>query len=184
MCRIGFVEMVSIWWFIALVGALIIQRLFELRLSVRNEQKMKAKGGFECYEDHYWLMILLHSTWFVAILIEVWFFTHDPPKWLVLVAIFGMIAGQVLRLISIRSLGWRWSTRIYVVPHEAPVKHGIYKYFRHPNYYGVILEIAFVPLIHAAYGTALIWSFLNFFFLKYRIRLEESALSNSGEIST
>ena len=47
---------------------------------------------------------------------------------------------------------------------------------RHPNYCGVILEIACVPLIHAAYGTALVWSLANFVMLRYRIRLEEHTL--------
>ena len=56
------------------------------------------------------------------------------------------------------------------------IKHGIYRFMRHPNYWGVILEIACVPLIHAAYGTALVWSLANFVMLRYRIRLEEHAL--------
>ncbi|HHZ78306.1 MAG TPA: hypothetical protein EYN57_05050, partial [Candidatus Lambdaproteobacteria bacterium] len=56
------------------------------------------------------------------------------------------------------------------------IKHGIYRFVRHPNYLGVILEIACVPLLHAAYGTAVVFSLANVILLRHRIRLEELAL--------
>ena len=42
-----------------------------------------------------------------------------------------------------------------------------------PLYLGVILEIASVPLLHAACGTAVVFSLANLIFLRHRIRLEE-----------
>ena len=45
-----------------------------------------------------------------------------------------------------------------------------------PLYLGVILEIASVPLLHAAYGTAFVFSLANLIILRHRIRLEELAL--------
>ena len=45
-----------------------------------------------------------------------------------------------------------------------------------PLYLGVILEIASVPLLHAAYGTAVDFSLANLILLRHRIRLEELAL--------
>ena len=59
---------------------------------------------------------------------------------------------------------------------EPPVQKGIYRWIRHPNYTGVALEIAAVPLIHGAWVTAIAFSLLNGFFLFLRIRAENKAV--------
>jgi methyltransferase len=56
------------------------------------------------------------------------------------------------------------------------VRKGIYRYLRHPNYLGVILEILAVPLLHSAYVTAIVFSLANMLLLSVRIRTEEQAL--------
>ena len=87
-------------------------------------------------------------------------------------------AGQALRLTAIRTLGWRWSTRVMSVPGPsgAPVQHGIYRYMRHPNYLGVELEILAAPLLHSAYLTSAVFGVANALLLRDRIRREEQAL--------
>ncbi len=166
----------SLWGFTALVGLLAAQRLWELRQSRSNEERMREQGGFERFPEHYPAIVILHITWFVLMLAEVWYFQTSPRLWLLIVAITGLVSGQILRYLAIITLAERWSTRIYVVPDKTLINHGIYRFVRHPNYLGVSLEIACVPLIHAAYGTALLFSVLNYILLRHRIRLEEQAL--------
>ncbi len=173
--------MVSLWGFTGLTALLALQRLWELRRSRHNEMMMEAQGGVEFYQQHYRLMIALHGSWFAAMLAEAWFFRTPPPVWLVIAAFSGLAAGLTLRYLAIQALGVRWSTRIYVVPDAPLIQHGIYRFMRHPNYLGVILEIACVPLLHAAYGTAFFWSLANLALLRHRIRLEEKALMNGGD---
>lgn len=134
----------------------------ETKPAQRNQDK--GKGGFERFPEHYRVLVALHVSWFAAMLAEVWYFRTAPPLWLVIVAFSGLAAGQTLRYLAIRTLSERWSTRIYVVPDAPLIKHGIYRFVRHPNYLGVILEIASVPLLHAAYGTAVVflWPILLF----------------------
>ena len=168
--------MVSLWGFMLLVALLAAQRLWELRRSRCNEIRMREKGGFERFPEHYRVLVALHVLWFAAMLAEVWYFRTAPPLWLVIVAFSGLAAGQTLRYLAIRTLAERWSTRIYVVPDASLIKHGIYRFVRHPNYLGVILEIASVPLLYAAYGTAIVFSLSNLIILRHRIRLEELAL--------
>ena len=168
--------MVSLWGFTVLVGMLAAQRLWELGLSHRNEIGMRQHGGFERFPDHYRFMVALHFSWFVAMLVEVWYLQTAPSLWLLIVAFIGLLVGQVLRYLAIQTLAERWSTRIYIVPNEPLIQHGIYRFLRHPNYLGVILEVASVPLIHAAYGTAVVWSLANLILLRHRIRLEELSL--------
>ena len=171
--------MVSLWGFTVLVGMLAVQRLWELCLSRRNEIRMRKHGGFERFPEHFRFMVVLHFSWFAAMLVEVWYLQTAPSLWLMLVALLGLLAGQVLRYLAILTLAERWSTRIYVVPNESLIQHGIYRFVRHPNYLGVILEVASVPLVHAAYGTAVVWSLANLILLHYRIQLEELALQET-----
>ena len=168
--------MVSQLGFTVLVVMLAAQRLWELGLSRRNEIWMRKHGGFERFPEHYRFMVVLHFSWFVAMLVEIWYLQTGPYLWLTIVAFLGLLGGQVLRYLAIQALAERWSTRIYVVPNEPLIQHGIYRFVRHPNYLGVILEIASVPLIYAAYGTAVVWSLANLILLRHRIKLEELAL--------
>ena len=143
----------------------------ETKPAQRNQDE-----GFERFAEHYRVLVALHVSWFAAMLAEVWYFRTAAPLWLVIVAFSGLAAGQTLRYLAIRALAERWSTRIYVVPDAPLIKYGIYRFVRHPNYLGVILEIASVPLLHAAYGTAVVFSLANLIILCHRIRLEELAL--------
>jgi methyltransferase len=164
--------------FAGFVAALSLQRLFELRLSRHNEQRMRQRGGREHAPETYHWIVTLHAAWFAAMLLEV--FAGRPKFHLGLAApAFGMFAvGQALRLTAIRTLGWRWSTRVMTVPGEAPVRHGIYRYIRHPNYLGVELEILTVPLVHSACLTSAVFGIANALLLRDRIRREEQALED------
>src|SRR5260221_2458612 len=93
---------------------------------------------------------------------------------------FGLGA-QALRWWAIASLGESWTVRVIVVPGAAPSRRGPYRFVRHPNYIAVILEMLFVPIIHGAYLTALLFSALNALVLRARIRDEERALGPSWQ---
>ena len=69
-----------------------------------------------------------------------------------------------------------WSVRVFTVPGTPAVDGGAFRYLRHPNCLGVILEIAAVPLLHGAVLTALGFSLANAALLRVRIRIEERAL--------
>jgi methyltransferase len=60
------------------------------------------------------------------------------------------------------------------------VDKGIYRYLRHPNWLGVILEIAAIPLIHGAYLTAIAFSLANAVIMSKRIQTEEQALATKA----
>ena len=170
--------MVTRLLFAGFVAGLGLQRLFELRLSRRNEQWMRQRGGREHAPKTYGWIVALHAAWFAALLLEVFAGRRRFRFWLAAVA-FGVFAvGQALRLTAIRTLGWRWSTRIMTVPGPigAPLRHGVYRYIRHPNYLGVELEILAAPLLHSAYLTSAVFGVANALLLRDRIRREEQAL--------
>jgi methyltransferase len=162
--------------FVISVLVLALQRLLELRLSRHNEANILAHGGHEYGADHFGWMKALHTTWFVAMLTEVFLLDRPFIPWLAAIAFILLIMGQSLRYAAILTLGSRWTVRIMTLPTQPPITRGIYHYVRHPNYLGVILEIAAVPLLHTAYLTALVFTLANAILLAVRIRTEEHAL--------
>ena len=157
-----------------LVVFLIVQRLAELAWAQRNTARLRAAGGVEFGATHYPFMVALHAFW----LLGLWFAGYDrpvDPAWL---AVFVLL--QAGRLWVLVSLGGRWTTRVIVLPGAAPVARGPYRWFRHPNYWVVVLEIAVVPLALGLPLFALAFSLANAALLAVRIRVENRALTWAG----
>ena len=163
--------------FTGLVLLVAVQRLFELRLSRKNERALRARGAQEHAPGHFRAMSALHSSWFFAMLLEVYLLRPAFSPWLATSMFAVLLGGQALRYAAIKSLGSRWSVRILTLPGSEPVQTGIYRFLRHPNYVGVMLELFALPLIHSAWRTALVFSLLNAAILWVRIRAEERALA-------
>jgi methyltransferase len=173
--------MVSYWLFLVLISGVAVQRLLELRLSKRNEAVILSKGGREYPSRHFILMKILHAMWLPAALVEAVLFQRPFIPLVGGVAISIFLLGQFLRYAAIKTLGWRWTVNVMTLPGEPPVEKGIYRYIRHPNYLGVILEIFALPLVHTAYLTAAIFSLANALVLYSRIRVEEKALEENNQ---
>jgi methyltransferase len=154
-----------------LVGFLVIQRLAELGWARRNTARLRAAGAVEFGAAHYPLMVALHVGWLLAL--AVYSYGHDVAGW----GLAAFVVLQAARLWVIASLGARWTTRVIVVPGSAAVRHGPYRWLRHPNYWVVALEIAVVPLALGLPWLALVFSLLNAALLAWRIRVENRALA-------
>ena len=121
-------------------------------------------------------MVVLHSGFLVAMLVEAWVRRPDVPPWLAWSMLVLVIASQALRWWCITTLGRRWNTRVIVVPGLAPVTSGPYRFLPHPNYVAVVVEGGALPLVHAAWITAAVFTVLNAVLLTVRIRAENAAL--------
>ena len=157
---------------VMLVG---VQRLLELALSWRNERRLRARGAVERGGGHYPVIVAVHALWLVSTLVEGLLRGPEPPVWWPLpLAAFLLV--QPLRYWAILSLGGNWNTRVLVVPGGKLVRRGPYRYFPHPNYVVVAVEILTFPLIFGAWITAVVFSLLNAALLYVRIRTENRAL--------
>lgn len=161
----------------AVVGAIGvgIQRLLELKLSRRNERRLRARGAVERGRDHYPLMVALHALWLVSTAAEG--HRRKPGR----SALAAFLAVQPLRYWAIAALGENWNTRILVVPGERLIRRGPYRYIKHPNYLVVATEVLAFPLVFGARKTALVFSILNAALLADRISEEERALKDLAE---
>ena len=169
-----------LYGYLGLVLCIIAQRFVELRRSKRNEAWLKARGGREMAPRHYTAMRCLHTVWFGGCIAEA-YWRQDPPGPAVYLPAFAVLAlGQMLRYAAMSALQERWTVRIITLPRVPPVTHGIYRYIRHPNYVGVMFELAALPLLFAGWITAIVCSGANIAILWVRIRAEEAALEAAG----
>lgn len=136
---------------------------------------MLKHGGVEVESSHYFLFIVLHTSFFFAVFFE-WFLVRDGILWLspLLVSLFLILQG--LRVWCITSLGRKWNTKIIVIPDEPLIDYGPYKFVKHPNYIIVFFELLVIPLLFQAYVTAIIFPIMHLLVLMIRLPAEERAL--------
>jgi methyltransferase len=164
------------WAFTALVAIVALQRVWELSRSRRHVRALLARGGREHARAQMPWMSALHAGWLVAMPLEVVLLRREAHASLAIAAGVAFLAGQGLRLAAMSALGERWTVRVITMPGAPPVDRGVFRWVRHPNYLGVVLEIAALPLVHGAWLTALVFSAANALLLARRIRAEEAAL--------
>jgi methyltransferase len=167
--------------FVCLLVCVVIQRLIEVRVSKRNEAALLQEGASEHAPEQMPWMIALHAGWLVFSLLEVLLLQRPFRLWLGVLALMLFSAGQILRLLAIQALGDRWTVKVITLPGAPAISDGIFRYLRHPNYLGVVLELAALPLVHGAWLSALVFSVANGLLLRARIRAEEQALRETGD---
>lgn len=161
--------------FLLLIILLAFQRISELLIARRNERIAHSRGALEYDRDGYKVIVLMHVLFFIAFIVEYYFLKRSlSPLWPILLTALALI--EVLRYWAIFSLGTYWNTKILVIPGVELIRKGPYKYLSHPNYLAVVLEILVVPLIFSCYITSFVFTILNLFVLRRRIRIEEKAL--------
>jgi len=162
-------------WYLAFLLVLLAQRFGELALSRRNERRLAARGGREHGAVHFPWIVGVHVLFPLLLGLEVIALGARPgsswPLWLAL-----WLAAQALRYWAVRTLGERWTVKIWVLPGEPLVERGPYRWLRHPNYVAVVLELLAAPMMFGAWRTAIVITLLNALALRVRIREEEKAL--------
>jgi methyltransferase len=166
--------------YLALVGAVGVERLAELVVSRRHERWLAARGAWEAGGGHYPVMVALHTGLLAAAPAEVLFLGRPFLPWLGWPMLGLVVATMGLRWWVVATLGRRWTTRVWVLPGEPLVAHGPFRWLRHPNYLAVALEVIALPLVHTAWWTAAAFGAANLALLAHRIRVEERALATAA----
>ncbi len=169
----------SRWLFTGLVALVALERLFEMWIAGRHRRWLLERGGFEVGQTHYPWMVLLHATFLVSALLEVWYLDRPLMPSLAICMVVLVAASMALRYWVIATLGRRWTTRVVLLPGAPRLTTGPFRFFRHPNYLAVVVEIAALPLVHTAWLTSLVYSLLNAALLRTRIGVEDEALDEA-----
>ncbi|PZG13720.1 isoprenylcysteine carboxyl methyltransferase family protein [Nonomuraea aridisoli] len=160
-----------------LIGLVVLERLAELVVARRNLAWARSKGGVEYGRRHYPWIVAAHVGLLAAAPAEVWLLDRPFVPALGWPMLAVVVLAQGLRWWCIGTLGRRWNTRVVVVPGMPLVERGPYRWLRHPNYVAVVAEGIALPLVHAAWLTALVFTVVNAVLLTVRVRVEDSALA-------
>lgn len=127
------------WLFIMLLAA---QRIAEMIVARRNEQKVKKQGAVEYGEGHYPFLVLMHVLFFVSLTAEVAAFQKTlSPRWAAIICIILFVQG--IRYWALLSLGRYWNTKILVVPDAGACQKGAVQVDEAPELRGRHLRIYF-----------------------------------------
>jgi methyltransferase len=171
-----------ILWFSLLIGGVVAQRVWELRLATRNALAVRSIGGYEVGGEYYKVLVALHVTFFLGVILE---FTLRRPAFAVwmIAPLLAFVLLQFIRVWCVRTLGVYWNTRVFVVPGMELVRRGPYRFMRHPNYAVVTLEMLCLPLMFGCYWCAVLFPLMNVLVLRKRIAVEEHALGSAASAS-
>ncbi|MEN3122690.1 isoprenylcysteine carboxyl methyltransferase family protein [Janibacter sp. LM] len=170
--------MTTLTAFVVLVALVALERVAEMVVSRRNAAWSFARGGRETGRGHYPVMVVLHTAFLVAMLVEAVVRRPEVAPALAWSMLALVVLAQALRWWCIATLGPRWNTRVIVVPGLPPVRSGPYRFLSHPNYVAVVIEGIALPLVHASWITAVSFTVLNAALLTVRLRVEDSALAS------
>ena len=167
-------------WLPLLAAAVIFGAMaLEAARSSANERALLAIGGREVRDPSYPFMQVVYPGGFAAICLEGWWRgvpDHGWPLGWVAVGIAVFAAGKALKWWAIVTLGQRWSFRVFIVPGASLVSRGPYRWLRHPNYVGLIGEIAGSALWLRAPIAGTLFAVTFAIILFVRIGIEERAL--------
>ena len=148
---------------------IIFARFFELILSKKNTTKLLQEGAKECYGFHYKFIILFHIVFIVFFLAKSFSNSIFNINYLY---VFFIV--QIFRYKIIYDLGEFWTTKILVI-NKPLVKTWMFRYFRHPNYMVVFLEVILVCLFFNDFYSLIVFSVINSVLIATRIFFEEKA---------
>jgi methyltransferase len=153
--------------------------LVEARRASANERAQRARGGIEPAGDAYAAMRIAYPGAFLAMIIE-GAMRGAPRPTVVIAGAVLFLAAKGLKWWAILSLGPFWTFRVIVVPGARLVAAGPYRWLRHPNYVGVIGELAGAALMTGAPLTGLAGIATFSWLLVRRIAVEERALREAA----
>lgn len=171
----------SVYLYLALLAAVGLLRLIELRISRRNYHRMLAGGAVPIPEPHFKWIVMIHSGVLIGAALEVIFLKRPFIPWLAAAMLALFIASNLLRLWVVLSLGQLWSVNVMDSSRMGIVTSGPFRFVRHPNYSGVVLEVISLPLIYTAWLTAVAAALGYCYALSRRVPAEEKVLMANAE---
>jgi methyltransferase len=88
---------------------------------------------------------------------------------------------KTIKYWAIATLGERWTFRVLVPPDSTRITSGPYRFMRHPNYLGVMGELAGMALMAQAPIAGTLSVVIFGILIARRIRVEERALARSRD---
>jgi methyltransferase len=162
--------------YLVLIFLLLMQRLYEMRLGKRHLSELSDQLLSPIDEREKKQMLWLHTSWFIALVLEYLWHGQLVDSYLFGLGALILIACQAVRFHTMQVLGVFWVPYPVSFQGQQRLTKGLYRFFRHPNYAVVVIELFLIPWMGGCFWVMGIWGILNVFFLYRRIRIEENAL--------
>ena len=138
---------VTVIAFLALLLAVALLRIFELRVSSRNQQQMIANGATKVNEPRFRWIVVLHTAVLAGAALEVVLLRRPFIPILATVMFLLFLASNAVRLWVVRTMGRHWNVQVMNSTSLGVVTSGPFRFVRHPNYAAVFAEMLALPLI-------------------------------------
>ncbi len=171
----------SVIVFLALLALVGLTRLAELGISRRHQGELARHKIVRRSEPRYAWMVAVHAGVLAGAALEVIWLRRPFVVALAAPAAALFLLATGLRWWAIRALGAHWNVQVMDSASLGVVATGPFRWVRHPNYLGVFIEMAALPLIHGAWITALTGAAGNALVLRNRLRVEEPVLESHPE---
>jgi methyltransferase len=171
----------SVMAYLLLLLAVAALRIFELRVSKRNQAAMAARGAVKLDKPNFRWVVLAHTGVLIGAAAEVVFLRRPFYPALASVMFVLFVASNLLRLWVVRVMGQLWNVQVVDSTKLGIVTSGPFRYVRHPNYAAVFAEMFSLPLIHTAWITAIAAPIVYAAAISQRIAVEERVLLSDPE---
>ena len=151
---------------------------FEARLAARHDRALRSAGAIEPKDDVFPAMQVAYPASFLTIALES-ALRGARVDGLFAAGLAVFILAKAIKYWAIATLGPRWTFRVLVPPASSLVRHGPYRFLRHPNYLGVIGELAGMGLMADAVICGSLSVVIFAALIVLRIRVEERALGEA-----
>ena len=166
--------------FIILLALAFLPMALEARLAARHDRALRSAGAAEPKGDVFPLMQVAYPGAFLAMAFEAWARRAHPNSVFIAGAVVFALA-KTIKYWAIATLGERWTFRVLVPPDSSRILSGPYRFMRHPNYLGVMGELAGMALMAQAPISGTLSIVIFGMLIAGRIRVEERALAGGNE---
>ena len=166
--------------FIILLALAFLPMSLEARLAARHDRALRSAGAAEPQDDVFPLMQVAYPVAFLAMAFEAWARRAHPNSVFIAGAVVFALA-KTIKYWAIATLGERWTFRVLVPPDSSRIASGPYRFMRHPNYLGVMGELAGMALMGQAPISGTLSIVIFGMLIAGRIRVEERALAGGNE---
>jgi len=166
--------------FVFLLALAFLPMALEARLAARHNRALRSAGASEPKDDVFPLMQLAYPAAFLAMAFEAWDRRAQPHTVFFAGTVVFALA-KTIKYWAIATLGDRWTFRVLVPPASSRITSGPYRFMRHPNYLGVIGELAGMALMAQAPIAGTLSIVIFGILIVARIRVEERALSGTSD---
>jgi isoprenylcysteine carboxyl methyltransferase (ICMT) family protein YpbQ len=161
---------------IFIISAL-LWRLVTVFVSFKNEGLLREAGAQEYGKSNSILLAVCHICYYIAAITEHHFRVVPETPYIVYAGMGLYILSAFALVLVMRALGPLWTIKVIISPNHTLVKRGVFRFFRHPNYFlNILPELIAFGVALGAFRTILVGIPIYLIPLVIRVRQEERAM--------